>query len=474
MRHGYRLLPYLTLALVLSAGGGCATAPPDGGFADGIPAAATGAAESIQFVDALLPIDATDSTAVKTLTIADAVRCALKNDPAVQAAIADVRAALADARQTRLLPNPVLSVAVRVPESGGTPVIEAGLAADLVSLLLRPRRIGAADHRLRGAGSDALTAVLDALTAVQEQYANVQALDARISVLEQRKQLVQRLRDLARARLEAGEASRLDLITFDAERVALDVEITQAASLRREQRLVLARLMGQPSAAPDWELTPWTPPPSTSPTIPDETKWIRVALEHRPEVQSRRWELAALGDDTALAKAAAFDGAGAGIDAERDDGDWSIGPAISTPLPLFDWGQQRGAKADAQRAAARHRLTQTRRQVVEEVRRAVESLAAAQAALDRVQTQLIPLADDRVRQAEAAYKSGAADVTAVLLAEQETQAARLKLIELQQSVSSATYRLHRAVGRPVVAAATAATSPTTKMQAASQPTEHQP
>jgi cobalt-zinc-cadmium efflux system outer membrane protein len=458
----------LCLALVLALGSGCTIAPPDRGFADGVVAA--GVSEPIQFVGTVMPADANED-AVKTLTIADAVRRALKNDPAVQAAIAEVRAALADARQTRLIPNPVLSVAVRLPEGGGKPVIEAGLAADLVSLLLRPRQISAADHRLRAASSDALTVVLDALADVQEQYANAQALDARIGVLDQRKKLVQRLRDLARARLEAGESSRLDLITFDTERVSLDVEITQAASERREQRLMLARLIGQPSGVIEWELMPWTAP---TPVALNETQWVRAALEHRPEVQSRRWELAALGDEVALAKLAVFDGADVGVEAERDR-DWSIGPAIFTPLPLFDWGQQRRAKAEAQRAAARHRLTQTRRQIIEEVRRAVESLTASQAVLRQVQTQLIPLADEGVQQAEAAYKNGLADVTAVLLAEQEAQSARLKLIELQQSVSSASYRLHRAVGGPGIAAAvpaTQSTGPTTTTRTASQSTEH--
>ena len=469
MKLNHRFLLCLALTSILAVGSGCANAPPNRGFADGVSAA--GVPAPIRFVGSIMPADADDDDAVKTLTIDDAVRRALKNDPAVQAAIADVRAALSDARQARLIPNPVLSVAVRFPDGGGKTVIEAGLTADLISLLLRPRQIGAADHRLRAASSDALTTVLDALADVQERYANVQAIDARIGVLDQRKKLVQRLRDLARARLEAGESSRRDLITFDTERVSLDVEITQAVSERREQRLILARLIGQPSGPIEWELTPWTPPTSA---VLDETQWVRAALEHRPEVQSRRWELAALGDDVAIAQLTVFDGADVGLDAERDE-EWSIGPAISTPLPLFDWGQQRRAKAEAERAAARHRLTQTRRQVIEQVRRAVESLTASQAALRQVQTQLIPLADERVQQAEAAYKNGLVDVTAVLQAEQETQAARSKLIELQQSVSSATYRLHRAVGGPGIAAAvpiTPSTNPTATTQAAFQQTEH--
>ena len=268
-------------------------------------------------------------------------------------------------------------MAVRLPEGGGTPVIEAGLAAELVSLLLRPRQISAADNRLRAASAEALTTVLDQLAEVQERYVTVQSLDAQAAVLEQRKRLIQRLLKLARARVEAGESSKLDVITLDAERVSLEVEIAQAASERREQRLALARVVGRPSGRTDWELSPWTPAATAA---GDEMQWVRAALKHRPEIQAQRWNLAALGDEAALAGFAVLDGADVGVDPERDD-DWSVGPAISTPLPLLDWGQQRRARAEAQRVAARPRLTQTRRQVVEQVRRAVESLGAAQAAL---------------------------------------------------------------------------------------------
>ena len=465
MRFDPRIL--LRLASVLFVVGGCAHAPPDGDFADGV--AVAGIDEPIQFIGTGMPTDAAAEDGSVLMTMEDAVRRALRSSPTIQADIAEVRAALADARQARLIPNPVLSVAVRLPEGGGTPVIEAGLAADLVSLLLRPRRISAADNRLRAASAEALTTVLDQLAEVQERYVTVQALDAQAGILELRRTLIQRLLKLARARVEAGESSRLDVITLDAERVSLDVEIAQAASERREQRLALARLIGQPSGRTNWQLSPWTP---ADPAAGDEMQWVRAALEHRPEIQAQRWDLAALGDDAALARFAGLDGADVGVDAERDDA-WSVGPAMSTPLPLLDWGQQRRAKAVAQRLAARHRLTQTRRRIVEEVRRAVESLAAAQAVLRQVQAELIPLADQRVQQAEAAYKNGFADVTAVLLAEQESQAARSKLIELQQKAASARYRLHRAVGGPGVAASVAATATTrsTSTQPASQRTE---
>ena len=119
--------------------------------------------------------------------------------------------------------------------------------------------------------------------------------------------------------------------------------------------------------------------------------------------------------------------------AERDD-DWSLGPAIAVPLPLFDWGQQRRARAEAERLEARHRLTQVERTVVEEVRRAHVARNSAQATLQLADTELMPLADERIKQAQAAYANGLADMTTVSLAQQESQRARSTLLTLQHQL----------------------------------------
>ena len=66
------------------------------------------------------------------LTLVDALGRALQASPELQAALARVRIALADAEQARMLPNPLLDLVVRFPEGGGKPSLEAGVSADLV------------------------------------------------------------------------------------------------------------------------------------------------------------------------------------------------------------------------------------------------------------------------------------------------------------------------------------------------------
>ena len=392
------------------------------------------------------PLD--EPSDLNLLTLADAVQRAVMTDPGLQAALARVRIAMADAQQARLLPNPVLNFILKFPEHGGKPSIEAELTADLIAVLQIPRRTSAADHRLRAAAADAITTGLDVASEVQERYFAVQALEELTPVLAERRRLLAKLLQLAHDRLDAGEGTRSDVTTLESQRVELDVEIAQKQQEGADDRLQLARLIGQPSSAATWTVERWRSPAKIE---QPEMRWVDSGLANRPEVQAAIWELSALGDDAILARVAPLEGAEAGVKGDRDD-DWSIGPSITVPVPIFDLGQARRARVTAQQIEARHKLTQARRRVVEDVRRAYQSFAATQANLERVRKELIPLQQQRRSQAEDAYRAGQTDVTGLFLAEQDLQASLAKQVELEQATAVSLLRLERAVGGAGVAA----------------------
>ena len=233
------------------------------------------------------PTDVPDSGA-SSLSLPDAVRRTLTSSPEIQEAMSRVRASEADARQARLLPNPILDVALRFREGGGSPVVEAGLAADLLSLLLRPGRVNAADQRLRAVAAAALVGALDVLADVQQRYAAAQALDALVVVLEERRNLLGRVTQVARAKLGAGEAASLEVTTLEAQRVELETDVAARQLEQRQARLELARLIGQPSDDASWQLDPWQPTPVRAPL--DEPAWLARAMAVRPDLQAQEWE----------------------------------------------------------------------------------------------------------------------------------------------------------------------------------------
>ncbi len=409
---------------------------------------AVGAAEPIIFRRAPGVLDATD-VLPDTLSVTEAVRLTLKQHAGIQASLARVRAAEADADQAALLPNPILTVVAHFPQNGVAAEVEVGLSADLIAIVQRPGRISAADSRLRAAASEAVSAVLDAVAEVRETYYAVQSLQASLPLLEARRDLLARLQDLARSRLEAGEGSRLETVTLDAQRVEIEAELDDLLLELTEQRLALARLVGQPSTDALLRVSEWQPPAVNSVR---DSAWVSAALKGRPELKARRWELLALGADARLNTLSPFSGTFIGADVEKQ-GDWAGGPAVSVPIPLFDWGQARRARIKARRIEAAHNLVQTQREIVEQVRRAAAVFNESVHELARVRTKLIPLQEQRRELAEEGFRAGQTDVTTVILAEQDLAAAKARAVALERKNAVALLRLERAVGGAGVAEA---------------------
>lgn len=439
LSRGGLVLP--ALALLLAA---CRIAAPRVSPEEDI-ASATGIADAVSFRVEGGQIDEGASES-PNLALGDALRRSLATDPGLQAALARVRVAQAEAELAGLLPNPILDLVLRFPEGGGMASLEAGLAADLLAILQRPRRASAAGHRLRRESALALSAALDLLADVQERYAEVQALEELVLVLERRSELFERLREVAQARLDLGEGTLHEVTTLDSERTELSVEVAQRRRELRIARLALARRIGEPSSAAAWRLDAWSAPAG----VPlAEQPWMDAALAARPEILALEWEIRAREDDEVLAGRQVFEGASAGLDAERET-DWSAGPGLATPIPLFDTGGARRARARALTSEERHRLTEAQRGVVEQARIALVGLVGAQADLERVVQDLVPLQQRRRDQIEEAYRVGHVDVTDLLFADQALQGAQARRIGLEREVSSALYRLQRAVGGPSV------------------------
>lgn len=436
MRPSIRLLVPCSVILALLQVAGCAARRPDP-RADLAAAKAVGLDEAVIFREEGGPTD--EPAAGGTLTLGDAVRRAVTTDPRLQAALARVLMAAADADQTRLLLNPVLNVVFRW--GSGKPQIEASLTQDFIRMLQIPRRASAADNRLRAAAAEAVTVALDVTAELQERYANVQALDALTPLLEEQLRFAAQLADGARSRLDAGEGTRGAVTTLEAARVEVEVEIDAARIKRREERLRLARIIGEPSSGATWTLAPW---PSAAITAGTESQWVQTALAHRPEIQAAKWQVAALGDDYALLRLQPSEDADAGVEAERED-DWFVGPSASLPIPILDMGQARRARVSAEQIGARHALTLATRSVVEEVRVAYQALVLTRANLDRIRNKLIPLQQVRRQVTKDVYRVER-DITPLLLAEQDLRIAQARAIDVERQMTIAVVRLERAVG----------------------------
>lgn len=402
-------------------------------------AARTGLAEPIRFRAEPDPLDVAVPRP-DALPLAVALERCLHHDPRLQVALARVRSAVADAEQEAVLPNPIVDVIVRFPERGGRPEIEVGAGVGVLSLLTRPARTRAAGERLRASAEAAVVTALDVVAEVRTCYAVAAAGQRVLPVLAQRHAVLDRLRGIAGARVSAGEGTRSEVVALEAKVVELEVETSERECAARTARLELARLVGAPHDAANWQLDAFSAPAAPAASVQE---LAGSALERRPEVLLRRAELRALGEEAT--RVPAFEPASLGVVGERTD-HRVVGPSASFAVPLFDFGGAHRAKLDAQRAVVRHELLAVQREIVETVRSTHATLGAKLANLARVREAWVPLLEKRHAAAEASWKVGEADVTSLLVAEDEVLAARLRVVDLEVQATTAGVRLERALG----------------------------
>ena len=424
---------------------GCAASRPD---VAAQAARLSGIDGAIVFREHAAPFDP-PPPADRTLTPERAIRIALSRDPRIESALAHVRVAEADANQARLLPNPILTIDIRWAIQPSNTAFEPSLTADLLSLLQKPAQISAADNRLRESAATALVTVLDVIDEVEEAFAAARSIGIEIDNARNRRQRLQKLRDMAQRRLDLGDATKLDVLTIDSQLMAAELEVSDLALQQNNERLTLNRLLGYARTDGEWELSPWQPPSESG--LAAESAWVDAALANRPEIAAKVWELRALGEEMKGAALPPLSGGEMGAHGEHDP-EWRLGPVVTVPLPLFDFGQAAREKIKAERMAARHDLAEAQLEVIQNVRSNYAAYLYARRALSDARNRLLPLQQQQLESAQRAYQSGDADLATMLLAQNDYETTLGKIVGLEEQVSVARAKLDRAVGGGGVAA----------------------
>ncbi|MEZ6038388.1 MAG: TolC family protein [Planctomycetota bacterium] len=376
-----------------------------------------------------------------TLSLVEAVQRAVSTDAGLQAALARVQMARAEAEQARTLPNPAFEFVLRWGKRQNQ--IEMSIAQSLLAVLQRPWRAEIADDALRAAAEQALAFGLDVVHAIGACYAKVQAADLRVQQLTAQLALFDDVVAVAESRVAHGLAGRDELDGLAAERLRTTVELGSAQRQQRELRLELARRIGEPSGAAAWQLDVWCAPTADGTRAADERGWLEAAFANRPELRALRWQLAALDDEHSLAWWAPWQDAAIGANVQKQP-TWIGGPVLSVPVPLFDRGEATAERVTAEQSEVRHRLTECSRLVIEDVRNAYASFVLLQQDVERVRSQLLPTLVARHQRLEAARRHGQVDTTAVLDVRQQQLQAEAQALSLELEATLALLRLQRA------------------------------
>ena len=281
----------------------------------------------------------------RKLTVDDAVQIALLSNRDLQAIYSDLGVAQADLVQAGLFRNPVLDAAVAFHLGPVRPDLQLGVVFSVLDALYVPlrKRVAAAqfeETKLRVTGA-VLDSVLQARAAFYVHQANEQLLELRRAVV----QALAASFEVSRRLHDAGNITDLDLGRDRAALEAAKLELRSTEVAARQSRERLNVVMGLSGKETEWEIDQHLP---EIPPEPLQVKDIeRSAVARSIDLAHARQRIIAVGQQLGYDRATALIPAielGVGAEKEADE-PWGVGPSIAIPIPLFDQGQARVARA---------------------------------------------------------------------------------------------------------------------------------
>jgi len=341
----------LTCVAALMLLGGCASVAPDG-LRSEVHALAHGRTG----VDAPLPApgarsaDAVAALLQAPLTQDAAVRIALLQSPALQGSLAALAIADADRVQAATPPNPVLAMG-RLTE-GREREIERTVSFSLLGLLTLPWRTDVANRQLELAKLQAAQELVRLAADVRRAWVRAVAAEQSAAAAERLQQATAAGAELARRMVRVGNWSTLQQ---SREQLALADSTAQLARARQaatRERETLTRLLGLWGTQAAYQLPDRLPELPAPDALPDgaavEATALRERLDVRLALERSQQTARALGLTRATAYVSDLD-IGYVRNSRFDDADGARrtqrGWELALPIPLFDWGQARTARA---------------------------------------------------------------------------------------------------------------------------------
>lgn len=381
------------------------------------------------------------------LKVEQALAMALRNNREIRSQVEQIAASRADLVQAGLLPNPVVGLTLRFPfdpVSGGS-FIGAQVVQSFTALWLRGGKIRAADARLNQTVLDISDKALRLVAEVKTTHARIAFGQLAVHHADHNLATIQKSIDSLEARVRGGEGTSLDVNRARQQFAKAQAERAIIVRDLAKDRRRMLELIGFAS-----ENAEWTAEVDTSLAAAlslDEAAAITLAGLQRLDVAAARSVAEAQRADLSVEERSRLKDFGLGADFERDvDGKKTIGPVVDVAIPIFDTNEAQIAKVGSLARAAFASYEAVSQRAVREARVAWVELDSASRLVKQYRSTVLALSERNLTLAEAALKSGQADVTVLLEAQREVIDARARLTELERQAAVARIELEYAVG----------------------------
>ena len=323
-----------------------------------------------------------------------AVRAAILNNKGLQADLAEIGISSAEMWQETKLSNPVISVGYAV-----NPVerlFESTIAANILTLITREKRVNIAEAQFRAAQHRAANSLLRLAFDTERAWVKTVAAKETITYLTQAQTAADASSDLAKELGRTGAFNKAVQAREHASFAELTGQISEARINERSAREELTRLMGAWGSDIDYKL------PSALPKLPSKTQVKmqieREALRKRVDLLIAKLELESIARSYKLTNATRYVtdlGLLAGVEfAKPKDGD----PVevqkrleMDFAIPIFDSGEARLRKAEFMYMQAANRLAEKAVNIRSEARGAYDKYKSTHELARHYRDKVVPL-----------------------------------------------------------------------------------
>ena len=392
----------------------------------------------------------------RPLTADAAVQVALLNNRELQATFEDIGIANADLIEAGLLKNPTFAISARFPDRPPSATnVEMSIAEDFFDVLLIPLRKKVAASELARTklrvGDEILKLAAEVKTAFCEMQAQQQLLERLLAINETEAAALA----LSIRQHEAGNIPDLDLANQQATYSQMKLDANQVRTAISSSREKLNRLMGLWGDDTDWKILGEL---AVVPAHDFSRRGLEsIAMSQRLDLAAAKTEVLALVQSLGLTKTYRYVGAiEFGVDSERDpDRQRVTGPTLKLNLPIFNRGQGRIAKLEAQLRQAERRVEADAIAIRADVRETRDRLIAKRDLVIYYRENLLPERRRILELTLASYNSMLKSPFDLLFAKQNELSAEKGFIDAWRDYWIAHADLERAVGGRLGASAVA-------------------
>jgi cobalt-zinc-cadmium efflux system outer membrane protein len=327
----------------------------------------------------------------RTLSADAAVQVALLNNRELQATFEEIGIAQADLIEAGLLKNPIFAGDARFPNRSpsGTD-IEMSIAQGFFDLLVIPLRKKVAAAQLMKTKLRVGDAILKIAAEVKTAFYELQAEQQLLGRLKAINETDATAVELAQRQHEAGNINDLDLANQQATYSQSKLDIAETTASNRAAREKLNRQMGTWGDDTAWKIDDKL---SELPAADVAQRRLEsLAINQRLDLAATKVEIGALVGSLGITKTYRYVGSVEfGVDTEKEtDGQRMTGPTWQLELPVFNRGQGRIAKLQAQLRQAERQLESEAVAIRAEVREARDRLIAKRDLTTYYRDELLP------------------------------------------------------------------------------------